>query len=114
MGNGAVPYEPYHPHLGYTLAVTCVAWVVVYFYNRYALHDRPRTRVMLVGIAIGLPLFAELGAYAIFRLRPDAHTPVGRVLSHIHMAYLQRLPIDFGSSASPVLTSCRHSWAKTR
>jgi len=53
MGATVIPYEPYHPHLGYTLALTCVAWVAVYLYNRYALYDRPRTRVVLVGIAIG-------------------------------------------------------------
>nr|WP_255604094.1 M56 family metallopeptidase [Oscillochloris sp. ZM17-4] len=63
-------------------------------YNRYALVDRPRTRVMLVGLAIGLPLFAEFGNYAIFWLRPGAETAVGNVMSHIHQAYLQPLQID--------------------
>lgn len=94
MGTAVVPYEPYHPHLWYTLGVTCAAWVAVYLYNRYALHDRPRTRVMLVGLAIGLPLFAELGNYLIFLLRPGAETAVGGALSHFHMAYLQPLQID--------------------
>lgn len=94
MGEGYIPYEPYHPHLGYTFAVTCVAWVAVYLYNRYALADLPRLRVMLVSIAIGLPLFAEFGNYAIFWLRPGAETALGNVLSHIHQAYLQPLQID--------------------
>lgn len=94
MGGAVIPYEPYHPHLGYTLAVTCMGWIVVYLYNRYALCDRPRMRVTLVSIAIALPLFAELGNYAIFWLRPTADTAIGRVLSHIHLTYLQPLQID--------------------
>jgi len=63
-------------------------------YNRYALYDRPRTRVILVSIAIGLPLFAEFGNYAIFWLRPSADTLVGSVLSYLHMTYVQPLQID--------------------
>ncbi len=94
MGSVAIPYEPYHPHLGYTLAVTCAGWIVVYLYNRYALQDRPRARVLLVSVAIALPLFAELGNYFIFWLRPGINTPIGSLLSHIHMTYLQALGID--------------------
>jgi beta-lactamase regulating signal transducer with metallopeptidase domain len=72
-----------------------VVWVTVYVYNRYALRDRPRARVLLVGLAIGLPLYAELGSYLVFLLRPAADSGVGRHLSYIHQTYLQRLNIDF-------------------
>jgi Zn-dependent protease with chaperone function len=104
MGATVVPYEPYHPHLGYTLGVTCVAWVAVYLYNRYALQDRPRIRVMLVSIAIGLPLFAEFGNYTIFCLRPGAETAVGSLLSNFHMTYLQPLQIDIFLAPRIILT----------
>lgn len=94
MGASVIPYEPYHLHLGYTLALTCLAWFVVYLYNRYVLRGYPRMRVMLFGVAISLPLFAEIGSYTIFWLRPAANTSVGRLLSAIHIFYIQPLQID--------------------
>ncbi|NNJ11504.1 M56 family metallopeptidase [Chloroflexales bacterium ZM16-3] len=80
-----------------------MAWLVVYLYNRYVLSDRPRMRVLLVSIAIGLPLFAELGNYAIFWLRPGAETTVGNVMSHLHQSYLQPLQIDIFLSSQTLL-----------
>jgi beta-lactamase regulating signal transducer with metallopeptidase domain len=94
MGTDIVPYDPYHPHLGYTLAITCLAWTCVTLYNRFALRDRPHTRTSLYALAIGLPIYAEGAAYVINRVRPAPNTPIGYVLSHFHAYVIQRIPID--------------------
>lgn len=94
MGQSPIPYDPYHPHLGYTLVVACLAWLSVMLYSRLALHDYPKYRVALYSIAIGLPLFGEGGAFIIFLLRPDPDTPIGSILTHFHAEVVQRIPID--------------------
>jgi Zn-dependent protease with chaperone function len=99
MGTSIIPYEPYHPHLGYTLVITMLTWGVVLLYNRLVLRDRPRLRVVLYGIAIVLPLYAELMSYLIYRLRPAPDTQVGWVLTHIHAFVINQIPIDTFLSA---------------
>ncbi len=94
MGAGGAPYEPYHPHLGYTLALTGLAWLLVVGYSWMALRAAPRARVMLYGLAIMLPIVAELSALVVYLLRPSPDTHLGALLSHIHLAYLQPLPLD--------------------
>lgn len=94
MGAQSIPYEPYHPHVWYTLAVTCLAWVVVTSYSHVLLRGEPRARVALIGLCIGLPLFAELGSYLIFLARPAPDTPLGSLLSRFHLQVLQPLPLD--------------------
>jgi Zn-dependent protease with chaperone function len=94
MGTDIIPYDPYHPHLGYTLVITCLAWVCVALYSRFRLQQRPKQRIRLFTLAIGLPIYAELVSYLIFRLRPAPDTPLGYILSHFHAFVLQRLPLD--------------------
>lgn len=100
MGTKVIPYEPYHPHLGYTLAVTLLAWLLIWIYGRLALANRPRTRVALHGLAIALPLYAELCSYLIFRVRPGPETTVGNWLSRFHAFVLNSLPLDTILSAT--------------
>src|SRR5262245_7524802 len=94
MGTDIIPYDPYHPHLGYTLAITCMAWVCVGMYSRFRLQQRPKQRIRLYALAIGLPIYAESASYLIYRLRPAPDTPIGYALSHFHAFILQRLPLD--------------------
>jgi Zn-dependent protease with chaperone function len=94
MDTSIVLYEPYHPHLGYTVAVTILTWCLVLLYSRFALRERPRLRVVLYGIAIVLPLYAELTSYLIYNLRPAPDTPVGWALTHIHTYVINQIPID--------------------
>jgi Zn-dependent protease with chaperone function len=94
MGTSIIPYEPYHPHLGYTIALTVLTWALVILYSRYALRDRPRLRVVLYGIAIVLPLYAEGGSYLIYRMRPAPDTPLGWIMTHIHALVINQIPID--------------------
>jgi Zn-dependent protease with chaperone function len=94
MGTDIIPYDPYHPHLGYTLAVTCLAWVCVALYSRFRLQQRPRQRIGLYALAIGLPIYAETLSFLIYRLRPVPGTTIGYILSHFHAYVLQRLPLD--------------------
>jgi Zn-dependent protease with chaperone function len=103
MGSGtqAVPYEPYHMHLWYTLFVTVVAWFLVVIYCRRKLCAAPRTRVVLLSLVIALPILSEVGSLLIYYLRPSHDTAIGAILSHIHLTYLERLPID--TLESPLL-----------
>ncbi|GAB4119828.1 MAG: hypothetical protein Fur005_14600 [Roseiflexaceae bacterium] len=94
MGQGYIPYEPYHPHLGYTIALTLLVWVGVFFYTQRSLQHHPRIRVILYGIAIMFPIYAELASFAIYAIRPAADTPIGYVLAHIHANIINHLPID--------------------
>ena len=94
MGADIIPYDPYHPHLGYTLLITCLAWVSVGVYSRSFLRRSPRTRTILYALAIVLPIYAEATAFVINRLRPEPDTPIGYVLTHIHAHVIQRIPID--------------------
>lgn len=101
MGTDIIPYDPYHPHLGYTLAVSVLAWLCVAVCCRLALKQQPGLRTLLYSVAIGLPIFGELTAYVINRLRPAPDTPIGYVLTHIHANVIQRIPID--SFLSPTM-----------
>jgi Zn-dependent protease with chaperone function len=101
MGTDIIPYDPYHPHLGYTLAVSILAWVCVAAYCQLALKRQAWLRTLLYAVAIGLPIFGELTAYVINRLRPAPDTPIGYVLTHIHANVIQRIPID--SFLSPTM-----------
>jgi len=94
MGADIIPYDPYHPHLGYTLLITCLAWVSVGVYSRSFLQRSPHTRTILYGLAIVLPIYAEATAFVINWLRPAPNTLVGYVLTHIHANIIQRIPID--------------------
>lgn len=94
MGADIIPYDPYHPHLGYTLLITCLAWISVGVYSRSFLRRSPHTRTFLYALAIMLPIYAEVTAFAINRLRPAPNTLVGYVLTHIHAHVIQRIPID--------------------
>ncbi|KPV54047.1 hypothetical protein SE17_06080 [Kouleothrix aurantiaca] len=94
MGTDVIPYDPYHPHLAYTLVVACIAWVGVTLYSRWFLQHLPRLRVQLYALVIGLPLFGEGFAYLINLVRPAPETRLGYILTHFHAYYLQRLPID--------------------
>jgi Zn-dependent protease with chaperone function len=89
-----IPYDIYHPHLGYTLMITCLGWLSVAQYSRRRLQQRPKQRIRLYALVIGLPIYAESVSYLIYRLRPAPDTPVGYVLSHFHAFVLQRLPLD--------------------
>lgn len=95
-----IPYDPYHPHLGYTLVVTCLAWISIGLYSQRYLRRSPHTRTMLYALAIVLPIYAEALAYLIDLVRPAPDTPIGYVLTHIHAYVLQRIPID--SFLSPI------------
>lgn len=105
MGAYPIPYEPYHPHVWYTLAMTCLAWVAVGIYSNQRLRNQPRARVALIGLCIGLPLYAELGSYMIFLLRPAPTTPLGALLAHVHLTYLQPLPLDSYFAPSVVVAA---------
>lgn len=94
MGIDVIPYEPYHPHVFYTLLVTCCAWVVIYRFCHRSLHHAPRQRVLLYALAIVLPFWAEGGSYVINVLRPAPDTPLGYVLTHTHTYVINRIPID--------------------
>jgi Zn-dependent protease with chaperone function len=94
MGTDIIPYDPYHPHLGYTLAITCLAWVCVALYNRFRLQQCPQQRTRLYALAIGLPIYAEAVSYLIYLFRPAPDTPIGRALSRFHAFVLQSFPID--------------------
>jgi len=94
MGTDIIPYDPYHPHLGYTLAITCLAWLSVTLYSQWRLSQRPKQRIFLYGLAIGLPVYAEGVSYLIDQVRPAPNTPVGYMLSHFHAYVLQSLPLD--------------------
>jgi Zn-dependent protease with chaperone function len=97
-----IPYDPYHPHLGYTLVVTCLAWISVGLYCRFFLRRSPHLRTMLYALAIVLPIYAEVGAYLIDLVRPAPDTRVGYILSHIHAYFIQHLPIDSFLSATAI------------
>jgi Zn-dependent protease with chaperone function len=94
MGTDIIPYDIYHPHLGYTLAMACLTWVCVGLYSHYYLQLRPKQRIGLYALAIGLPIYAESVSYLIYLLRPAPDTAVGYVLSHFHAFVLQYLPLD--------------------
>jgi len=94
MEHEIIPYDPYHPHLGYTLAITCIAWVSVALYSRYRLQHHPKQRIVLYAIALGLPIYGEAASYLIYLSRPAPDTPVGYWLTHIHAYVIQRFPID--------------------
>jgi beta-lactamase regulating signal transducer with metallopeptidase domain len=94
MGADIIPYDPYHPHLGYTLLVTCLAWIGVGLYSQSFLRRSPHTRTILCALAIMLPIYAEATAFVINRLRPEPNTRIGYVLTHIHAYVIQRIPID--------------------
>ena len=94
MGADIIPYDPYHPHLGYTLLITCLAWIGVAVYSRSFLRRSTHTRTFLYALAIILPIYAEAAAFLINRLRPAPNTLVGYVLTHIHAHVIQRIPID--------------------
>jgi len=94
MGTDIIPYDPYHPHLGYTLLVAILAWLCVALYCRLWLKQQPRLRTMLYAVAIGLPIFGETTSYLIDQLRPAPNTPLGYVLTHFHAYVLQRIPMD--------------------
>ena len=100
MGADIIPYDPYHPHLGYTLAVTCMAWISVGLYSRFFLRRSPHIRTMLYALTIALPIYAEVATYLINMARPAPDTRIGYVLSHIHAHVIQRIPID--SFLSPI------------
>ena len=85
MGTDLIPYDPYHPHLGYSLVIACIAWLGVTLYSRAFLRHAPRLRV---------PLFGEVLAYLVNLVRPAPDTRLGYFLTHFHAHYLQRLPID--------------------
>lgn len=89
-----IPYDSYHPHLGYTLAVVCLAWLCVRLYSHYRLQDSPRRQVWLCALVIGLPLYAEGCSFLIYSLRPAPNTWLGYMLTHFHAFVLQRVPID--------------------
>jgi len=90
MGTDIIPYDPYHPHLGYTIAVSILAWLCVVIYCRMALKQQAWLRILLYAAAIGLPVFGEFMAYVIDQLRPAPDTPIGYVLTHIHAHVIQR------------------------
>ena len=94
MGTDVIPYDPYHPHLAYTLVIACIAWGGVTLYSRWFLTHAPRLRVLLYALVIGLPLFGEGLGYLVNLIRPAPETPLGYLLTHFHAYYLQRLPID--------------------
>lgn len=94
MDTHLIPYEPYHPHLGYTLLVTCVAWLLVHNYCEAWLQRRPNERLMLVALVIGLPLYAEVVSYLIYLMRPAADTHLGRILTRLHAYVINQFPID--------------------
>jgi len=94
MGADIIPYDPYHPHLGYTLLVTCLAWISVGLYSRSFLRHSPHTRTILYALTIVLPIYGEASAFIINRLRPEPNTLIGYVLTHIHAHVIQRIPID--------------------
>ena len=94
MGTDLIPYDPYHPHLGYSLVIACIAWLGVTLYSRAFLRHAPRLRVALYALVIGLPLFGEVLAYLVNLVRPAPDTRLGYFLTHFHAHYLQRLPID--------------------
>lgn len=102
MGTDVIPYEPYHPHLGYTLFISMLAWGSIALYSQYFLGRHPRIRVALYALAIALPLGTEALAYLIFMARPAPETPLGYVLTHFHAKFIERLPID--SFLSPVVS----------
>ncbi len=101
MGRDIIPYDPYHPHLGYTITVSLLAWLCVAVYCQLALKRQAWLRTVLYAVAIGLPIFGELVAYLIERLRPAPDTPIGYLLTHIHANVIQRIPID--SFLSPTM-----------
>jgi Zn-dependent protease with chaperone function len=88
-----IPYEPYHPHLGYTLAIACQVWIGVALYSRH-LSDRAHARTALYALAIVLPVYGEVGSYLISLIRPAPETPLGYELTHINADLLDSLPLD--------------------
>ena len=100
MHGAAIPYEPYHPHLWYTLGCTCIGWLLALGYARWKLVDAPIQRIQLYSVAMGLPLYAEASAFLIYLVRPAPTTLVGSRLSYFHTYTLQQLPID--SFLSPI------------
>lgn len=102
MGIDVIPYDPYHPHFGYTAAISCVAWVSIVLFSRLKLRWQPQLRTALYALAIGLPLYAESTSYVIALVRPPPETSLGYLLTHIHASLLQPLPID--SPLSPAMS----------
>lgn len=94
MDGNIIPYDPYHPHLGYTLIISLLAWLITTLYCRVALQDRPNQRIALAALVIGLPMYAELIAYSIEHMRPPPESQVGYLLTHLHAEVIQRYPID--------------------
>jgi Zn-dependent protease with chaperone function len=88
-----IPYEPYHPHLGYTLAIGCLAWLGATWYSR-RLSDRAHARTTLYALAIVLPVYGEAASYLVSLIRPAPETPLGYELTHINADLLERLPLD--------------------
>lgn len=100
MGVDIIPYDPYHPHLVYTLTISWLAGLTFILYSRRYLDRRPHQRNYLFAFAIGLPVYAELVNYLIYRLRPGPSTRVGYLLAHFHAHVLQKIPIDSFLSAT--------------
>lgn len=101
MGHDIIPYEPYHPHLGYTLLITILAGIVMLAYSKSKLHQHPRLRVSVFAACLAIPFVAEGGAYLIYSLRPSPDTALGYLLTHIHAYVINQIPIDtFFSSAA--------------
>ncbi len=94
MGHDIIPYEPYHPHLGYTLIITIIAGIVMMAYSKSKLRQHPRLRVAVFAACLAIPFIAEGGAYFIYRLRPTPETTLGYILTHIHAYVINRIPID--------------------
>jgi Zn-dependent protease with chaperone function len=89
-----IPYESYHPHLGYTLAIACLGWLSVSLLCLSRPQIRPHIRVSMYAIVIALPVYAEVVSYVISLLRPAPDTPVGYYLTHFNAYFLDHLPLD--------------------
>ena len=94
MNTGIIPYEPYHLHLNYTIAITIGAWLLLALYSHWKLQHNPRTRFHLTVFGLLLPFFAEAASYGIYLVRPTPDTAIGFILSHFHAYVINRFPID--------------------
>lgn len=102
MGSDVIPYDPYHPHLGYTILVAALACLSIFLYSRYALKHHPRLRVFLYALSIGLPLLGEVASYFITEWRPAPNTLPGYLLTHFHAQVLDHYPIDSFLSSTTI------------
>lgn len=103
MGAGVIPYEPYHPHLWYTLVFVTLARLVIAGYSRKRLSHNPQQRVKLYALALLLPVLAEVGMWLVYHLRPAPESAIGAVLTRVHVYYIQSIPID--TYISPIVTA---------